>query len=84
MLSKFCRRLPIRRLFNRQLHTINQSTPFISSVTYLSRKRFSTLWPNVETGPADPILGIQELFVADPNPQKVSLGVGAYRDDDGI
>jgi len=43
----------------------------------------STLFPNIKLGPKDPILGIQESFVADPNPNKVSLGVGAYRDDDG-
>eukprot|EP00485_Elphidium_margaritaceum_P000704 CAMPEP_0202686148 /NCGR_PEP_ID=MMETSP1385-20130828/1952_1 /ASSEMBLY_ACC=CAM_ASM_000861 /TAXON_ID=933848 /ORGANISM="Elphidium margaritaceum" /LENGTH=420 /DNA_ID=CAMNT_0049340669 /DNA_START=109 /DNA_END=1372 /DNA_ORIENTATION=+ len=47
------------------------------------RYSFSTLFPKIELGPKDPILGIQEAFVADPNPQKVSLGVGAYRDDDG-
>lgn len=34
-------------------------------------------------GPADPILGLNDAFKADSNPKKVSLGVGAYRDDDG-
>ena len=33
--------------------------------------------------PADPILGITEAFVADPNPKKVNLGVGVYYDDAG-
>lgn len=33
--------------------------------------------------PADPILGVTEAFVADPNPKKVNLGVGVYTDDDG-
>lgn len=33
--------------------------------------------------PPDPILGITDNFKKDPNPQKVSLGVGAYRDDNG-
>ena len=42
-----------------------------------------TLFPNITLGPKDPILGIQEAFVADKNPDKVSLGVGAYRDDNG-
>lgn len=33
--------------------------------------------------PSDPILGVTEAFVADPNPKKVNLGVGVYTDDDG-
>ena len=37
----------------------------------------------VEMAPRDPILGITEQFVADPNPHKVNLGVGVYYDDDG-
>lgn len=31
------------------------------------------------TGPADSIFGVTEKFKADPNPNKVLLGVGAYR-----
>jgi aromatic-amino-acid transaminase len=37
----------------------------------------------VPMAPADPILGVTEAFVADPNPKKVNLGVGVYTDDDG-
>jgi len=33
--------------------------------------------------PSDPILGITEAYVADPNPKKVNLGVGVYYDDAG-
>lgn len=33
--------------------------------------------------PKDPILGVTEAFVADPNPKKVNLGVGVYTDDSG-
>ncbi len=33
--------------------------------------------------PRDPILGLNEQFNADPNPNKVNLGVGVYYDDDG-
>lgn len=32
----------------------------------------------------DPLLGIMAAYAADPNPQKVDLGVGVYKDDDGI
>jgi aromatic-amino-acid transaminase len=37
----------------------------------------------VEMAPRDPILGLNEQFNADNNPQKVNLGVGVYYDDDG-
>ncbi len=37
----------------------------------------------VEMAPRDPILGITEGFNADPNPNKVNLGVGVYYDDNG-
>src|SRR5687767_6470492 len=33
--------------------------------------------------PADPILGVTEAFLTDPNPKKVNLGVGVYTDDNG-
>lgn len=31
----------------------------------------------------DPILGVTEAFKRDSNPNKMNLGVGAYRDDNG-
>ena len=37
----------------------------------------------VEMAPRDPILGLNEQFAADPNPDKVNLGVGVYYDDQG-
>ena len=33
--------------------------------------------------PADPILGLMTAYRKDPNSQKVDLGVGVYRNDDG-
>jgi aromatic-amino-acid transaminase len=41
------------------------------------------LFGAVELAPRDPILGVTETFVADPNPRKVNLGVGVYCDDNG-
>ncbi|KAF7640347.1 Aspartate aminotransferase [Meloidogyne graminicola] len=38
---------------------------------------------NVVMGPPDAILGVTEAFKRDTNPNKVNLGVGAYRDDQG-
>ena len=34
-------------------------------------------------GPPDAILGVSEAYKKDSNPKKISLGVGAYRDDKG-
>ncbi|KAF0725338.1 hypothetical protein Ae201684P_013576 [Aphanomyces euteiches] len=50
-----------------------------------SRRTFSSKsWlASVPMGPADPILGLTEKFNKDTDPRKVSLGVGAYRDDNG-
>lgn len=33
--------------------------------------------------PADPILGLSAAFKADPNPLKIDLGVGVYKDEEG-
>ncbi|KAF2803559.1 uncharacterized protein BDZ99DRAFT_468101 [Mytilinidion resinicola] len=45
--------------------------------------RAASAWSNVPQGPPDAILGITEAFKADSNPEKINLGVGAYRDDKG-
>ncbi|XP_063683696.1 aspartate aminotransferase, mitochondrial-like [Bolinopsis microptera] len=34
-------------------------------------------------GPPDPIIGVTEAFNRDTNPNKMNVGVGAYRDDSG-
>jgi len=41
------------------------------------------MWKNIEAAPADSILGLTEAFKNDPNPAKVNLGVGVYKDDAG-
>ena len=43
----------------------------------------SSVLASVQMAPSDPILGVTEAFVADPNPKKVNLGVGVYYDDNG-
>ncbi len=42
-----------------------------------------SLFTAVEMAPRDPILGLNEQFNADNNPNKVNLGVGVYFDDNG-
>jgi len=41
------------------------------------------MFGNLETLPPDPILGVTAAFRADSHPDKVDLGVGVYRDEDG-
>jgi len=43
----------------------------------------ASLFASVEMAPRDPILGLNEQFAADTNPNKVNLGVGVYFDDAG-
>lgn len=42
-----------------------------------------SMFSAVEMAPRDPILGLNEQFAADANPNKVNLGVGVYYDDNG-
>jgi aromatic-amino-acid transaminase len=42
-----------------------------------------SLLSSVEMAPRDPILGLNEQFNADTNPNKVNLGVGVYYDENG-
>lgn len=41
------------------------------------------MFEDLQPLPADPLLGIMAAFAADPNPGKVDLGVGVYKDDSG-
>jgi aspartate/tyrosine/aromatic aminotransferase len=41
------------------------------------------MFENVQIAPPDPILGLTEMFKADPNPDKINLSVGVYQDASG-
>lgn len=43
----------------------------------------STLFDGLEAAPADAILGLTEAFNNDPNPEKINLTVGVFRDEQG-
>jgi aspartate aminotransferase len=62
--------------FNNFIITATTNKPSLYSVT-----TFST-YSSVPLGPPDPILGLTEAFNKDPDPRKITLGVGAYRDGD--
>jgi aromatic-amino-acid transaminase len=42
-----------------------------------------SMFTAVEMAPRDPILGLNDQYAADGNPNKVNLGVGVYYDDNG-
>lgn len=41
------------------------------------------MFETIASAPPDPILGLTEAFLNDPNPRKVNLAVGVYQDDSG-
>ncbi|KAI1447293.1 hypothetical protein ABKA04_002337 [Annulohypoxylon sp. FPYF3050] len=53
-----------------------------SAITFQAVRAGST-WASVPQGPPDAILGVTEAFKADSFKEKINLGVGAYRDDQG-
>ena len=57
----------------------------IANITKVSGTRFlsASPWENYDMAPLDPIIGLNEEYAKDDFPQKVIVGVGAYRDDRG-
>ena len=47
------------------------------------RSLSSSHWTSYEMAPPDPIIGLNEAYQKDTHPNKVIVGVGAYRDDHG-
>ena len=41
------------------------------------------MFENITAAPADPILGLADLFRADDRPGKINLGIGVYKDETG-
>lgn len=46
-------------------------------------KAMTSVFASVPEAPADPILGLNAAFLADEAPEKISLGVGAFRTNEG-
>lgn len=41
------------------------------------------MFEHIQPAPPDAILGLTEAFAQDPNPRKINLGVGVFKDDQG-
>lgn len=59
--------------------SISRSSRLATKVASLN----TSPWAKFEQGPPDPILGLNEAYQKDDFPNKVIVGVGAYRDDTG-
>jgi hypothetical protein len=68
---------------------LSQSTATATHVAHQCRYAsgssgiISNQWESYEMAPPDPIIGLNEAYQKDTNPNKVIVGVGAYRDDHG-
>lgn len=43
----------------------------------------SSCFPEIKQLPPDPLFGLKSRYIADPRPDTVDLGIGAYRDNNG-
>ncbi|KAL7446544.1 hypothetical protein ACHAXH_008316 [Discostella pseudostelligera] len=64
------------------------STASVGTSTSSSRRGFADAttgspWEKFTMAPPDPIIGLTEAYLKDDFPDKVNVGVGAYRDDSG-
>lgn len=65
---------------------LSRITSKYTPISYQAMRTFASgdsCWGKVEKAPADPILGVNEAFKNETNPNKQLLGVGAYRDNNG-
>lgn len=75
--------LSLSRSALRQSASSLKKTSIFSSVNVTRSMSTASPWAHFEMAPLDPIIGLNESFAADDFPQKVIVGVGAYRDDSG-
>lgn len=54
------------------------SGPIMGRTAAVGVRSMSSWWRSVEPAPKDPILGVTEAFLADPNPAKVNVGVVCF------
>jgi len=64
-------------------NAINRFTP-ITSQAARAFAAGNSPWAAVQKAPVDPILGVAEAFKKDTHPNKAMLGVGAFRDNNGL
>lgn len=60
----------------------NQTAASKVTMQAVAAAEVSSRFAGVPQAPPDPILGVSEAFKADTSPEKLNLGVGAYRTED--
>jgi aspartate aminotransferase len=65
---------------NNGIVEVNGSIPLRSNSLLFSMEHAMSFFESVPMLPEDPIFGLNRLYQADPRPNKVNLGVGAYQD----
>lgn len=60
-----------------------RSTVVFSKTAVTMSSRSMSVWNSVPMAPPDKIFGLTVAFQQDKAPEKINLGVGAYRDDNG-
>jgi aspartate aminotransferase len=59
------------------------SVPEGDNLPFANCQDYMPMLDQLKAVPADPILGIIAAHAADPNPKKIDLGIGVYRDEHG-
>lgn len=73
----------MRRVVTAVTHHVTHRNNVVSTSCRAMNSSSSSPWGNYEMAPLDPIIGLTESYQADTFPQKVNVGVGAYRTDLG-
>jgi hypothetical protein len=75
------------RISSTAIHAIRRGCASSNNITTPYRamniSATSSPWSSYDMAPLDPIIGLSESYQADTFPQKVNVGVGAYRTDLG-
>lgn len=64
-------------------HIKSDSTNSSMDGVEVTDQQVASVWNKLTPAQPDPVFGLIHFFLADKNPVKVLLGVGAYRDDNG-
>ncbi|GMH36950.1 hypothetical protein BSKO_04823 [Bryopsis sp. KO-2023] len=65
------------------VHRAIASPDYLREEKIGSRARQASFWANVPQLPADKVFSVAGEFFNDPYPQKMNIGLGAYRTEDG-
>lgn len=57
------------------------SLSILTPLSFVQRCSYGNIFAKVQQAPPDPIIGVNNAYNNDTSPNKVNLGVGAYRDD---